>query len=169
MITQYRLTNQKRRIDEELCQPAGGTVSSQNRIMVRSLYPFHYRANRENVNWAGMTNNSGKEDGLVNNSPLHFQLLEAPLLIKNYVAGDAACNYEAYLTEILWPANWKGVCRFAAEMDQAMIDQPLTDDVPWESFHHLPEWELRIRTNHPARVFHFYDWTRLSFVLYLIW
>ena len=29
----------------------------------------------------------------MNNSPLHFQLLEALLFIKNYVAGDPACKY----------------------------------------------------------------------------
>lgn len=42
----------------------------------------------------------------MNDSPLHFQLLEAPLLIKNYVAGDAACNYETYLTEIVNASSW---------------------------------------------------------------
>lgn len=42
----------------------------------------------------------------MNNSPLHFQLLEAPLLIKNYVAGDPACNYEIYLREIINASSW---------------------------------------------------------------
>lgn len=42
----------------------------------------------------------------MNNSPLRFQLLEAPLIIKNYVAGDAACNYETYLTEIINASSW---------------------------------------------------------------
>ena len=42
----------------------------------------------------------------MNNSPLRFQLLEAPLIIKNYVAGDSACNYETYLTEIINASSW---------------------------------------------------------------
>ena len=42
----------------------------------------------------------------MNNSPLRFQLLEAPLIIKNYVTGDTACNYETYLTEIINASSW---------------------------------------------------------------
>lgn len=42
----------------------------------------------------------------MNYSSLHFRLLEAPLIIKNYVAGDTACNYETYLTEIINASSW---------------------------------------------------------------
>ena len=42
----------------------------------------------------------------MNESPLHFQLLEAPLIIRNYVAGDIACNYETYLSEIINASSW---------------------------------------------------------------
>ena len=42
----------------------------------------------------------------MNDSPLYFRMLEAPLLIKNYVAGDVACNYEIYLTEIVNASSW---------------------------------------------------------------
>ena len=37
----------------------------------------------------------------MNNSSLKLKLIEAPLMIKNYVEGDALCNYEIYITEIL--------------------------------------------------------------------
>ena len=42
----------------------------------------------------------------MNYSPLHFKMLEAPLIIKNYVSGDKACNYEAYLKEIINASLW---------------------------------------------------------------
>lgn len=42
----------------------------------------------------------------MNNSPLRFQMLEAPLLIKNYVTGDSLCNYEIYLKEIINASSW---------------------------------------------------------------
>lgn len=37
----------------------------------------------------------------MNDSPLKLKLIEAPLIIKNYVKGDERCNYELYITEIL--------------------------------------------------------------------
>jgi len=43
----------------------------------------------------------GKNSVLMNRSPLHFKMLEPALIIKNYVSGDAACNYETYLLEII--------------------------------------------------------------------
>lgn len=37
----------------------------------------------------------------MNNSLLKLKLIEAPLIIKNYVKGDERCNYEIYITEIV--------------------------------------------------------------------
>ena len=37
-----------------------------------------------------------------------------------------------------WRAS-KGIYRFAPEIYQALVSQPLTGDIPWESLHHLPE------------------------------
>lgn len=42
----------------------------------------------------------------MNCSPLHFQMLDAPLIIKNYVSGDKACKYEAYLKEMINASQW---------------------------------------------------------------
>ena len=42
----------------------------------------------------------------MNNTSLTFQLLEAPLIIKNYVKSDPVCNYEIYITEIINSSIW---------------------------------------------------------------
>ena len=44
-----------------------------------------------------------------------------------------------------WRAS-KGVYRFAPEIYQALVSQPLTGDIPWESLHHLPEWAVFVET-----------------------
>ena len=42
----------------------------------------------------------------MNNSPLHLQMLEASLIITDYVPGDSLCNYEIYLKEIINASAW---------------------------------------------------------------
>ena len=46
----------------------------------------------------------------------------------------------------IWRCS-KGIYRFAPEIYQALISQPLTGDLPMECLHHLPEWAV------PHRVF----------------
>ena len=45
----------------------------------------------------------------------------------------------------IWRCS-KGVYRFAPEIYQALISQPLTGDLPMECLHHLPEWAVYIET-----------------------
>ena len=42
----------------------------------------------------------------MNLSSLHFQLLEAPLIIRNSVKGDKSCNYEKYLLDVINHSSW---------------------------------------------------------------
>ncbi len=41
----------------------------------------------------------------------------------------------------IWRCS-KGIYRFAPEIYQALISQPLTGDLPMEYLHHLPEWAV---------------------------
>ena len=45
----------------------------------------------------------------------------------------------------IWRCS-KGIYRFAPEIYQALISQPLTGDLPMECLHHLPEWAVYIET-----------------------
>ena len=60
--------------------------------------------------------------------------------------------YMTHMDEVMTIASmytWrcsKGVYRFAPEIYQALVDQPLTGDLPMESLHHLPEWAVYIET-----------------------
>ena len=49
---------------------------------------------------------------MMNDTTLKLHLLEAPLIIQNFVAGEADCNYEKYLTEILNASKWMS-CHFS--------------------------------------------------------
>ena len=42
------------------------------------------------------------------NPDLRSRVLEAPFIIKDYVAGEKRCNYELYLTELLNNSKWIG-------------------------------------------------------------
>lgn len=42
------------------------------------------------------------------NPDLRYRVLEAPFIIKDYVAGEKRCNYELYLTELLNNSKWIG-------------------------------------------------------------
>lgn len=52
----------------------------------------------------------------MNNTALHYQILEAPLVIKRFVADDPACNYEKYLIEFINASAW-----FAKEFSASFI------------------------------------------------
>lgn len=52
----------------------------------------------------------------MNNTALHYQILEAPLVIKRFVANDPACNYEKYLIEFINASTW-----FAKKFDTPFI------------------------------------------------
>ena len=41
-----------------------------------------------------------------NKNHLHYQLLEAPLIISKYVKDDDACNYDKYLIEMINKSIW---------------------------------------------------------------
>ena len=45
----------------------------------------------------------------------------------------------------IWRCS-KGIYRFAPEIYQALISQPLTGDLPMECLHHLPEWAVYVET-----------------------
>ncbi len=45
----------------------------------------------------------------------------------------------------IWRCS-KGVYRFAPEIYQALISQPITGDLPMECLYHLPEWAVYIET-----------------------
>lgn len=60
--------------------------------------------------------------------------------------------YVSHMDEIMtmastytWRAS-KGIYRFAPEIYQALVSQPLTGSIPWESLHHLPEWAVYVET-----------------------
>ncbi len=60
--------------------------------------------------------------------------------------------YMSHMDEIMtlgstyiWRCS-KGVYRFAPEIYQALISQPLTGDLPMECLYHLPEWAVYIET-----------------------
>lgn len=48
----------------------------------------------------------------------------------------------------IWRCS-KGVYRFAPEVYQALIRQPLSGDLPQECLYHLPEWTVYIETPGP--------------------
>ena len=45
----------------------------------------------------------------------------------------------------IWRCS-KGVYRFAPEIYQALVRQPLTGDLPQECLYHMPEWAVYIET-----------------------
>lgn len=60
--------------------------------------------------------------------------------------------YMSHMDEIMtvgstyiWRCS-KGVYRFAPEIYQALISQPITGDLPMECLYHLPEWAVYIET-----------------------
>ncbi|MBR3017641.1 MAG: hypothetical protein IKH57_11310 [Clostridia bacterium] len=94
--------------------------------------------------------------------------------------------YFSHMDEIMtiatmytWRAS-KGVYRFAQEIYDALVNQPLTCDIPWESLHHLPEWAVFVETpglsyeRHPMEGFiaqldynFFSDGVDLQFAIFL--
>ena len=65
-------------------------------------------------------------------------------------------------TMYLWRAG-RGVYRFAPEVYEALIHQPLTGDLPIECLYHLPEWAVYIET--PGIMFG--NWPMDGFIAHL--
>lgn len=56
------------------------------------------------------------------NPDLRYRVLEAPFIIKDYVADEKRCNYELYLTELLNNSKWIGKhhsCHFEYQESQS--------------------------------------------------
>ena len=62
------------------------------------------------------------------NKKLCSSLLPAPMIIKNYVAGDENCNYEKYLLEMLYGGIPLVVLREGAN-EKAAVLQNLFDEI----------------------------------------
>ena len=45
----------------------------------------------------------------------------------------------------IWRSS-KGIYRYAPEIYEALVSQPLTGNLPWQSLYHLPEWAVYIET-----------------------
>lgn len=67
-------------------------------------------------------------------------------------AGHDLDYYMEHMNEVMTMASlytWKasrGVYRFESEVYEALIEQPLTGDLPCECLYHLPEWAVYIET-----------------------
>lgn len=73
-----------------------------------------------------------------------------PFLTLTSKYGEA--YYVGHINEIMtiatmytWRAS-KGIYRFAPEVYDALISQPLSGDIPIEALHHLPEWAVYIES-----------------------
>ena len=73
-----------------------------------------------------------------------------PFLVITHRYGEA--YYLTHMDELMtigsmyvWRAS-KGIYRFAPEIYEALISQPLTGDLPTDCLYHLPEWAVYIET-----------------------